>query len=247
MKVFLLFTILSILPVNSTNYTPKTWYGRVFESAYFYSLPQDDSQMFVIEPSYFVQLTADYNHTFYRAKYLGINGFVKKIDVQVTSNKISKPFLDDIYFRVYLSHSQTMYSAPDSSSEVIKEIPLYTKNVCFIGRIAGQTLIKERSNEWYYCKFSLDKTYYGYIYSEGVDQMTKINKNLEECEYVEYADFSIPNTQLSVVPQDSQSYNFVVLFVIMAVGIFVVLIIKGKSILEGKSKKNKEVTNFLEN
>lgn len=247
MKVFLLFAMLSILPINTTSHAPKTWYGRVFETAYFYSLPQDDSKMFVVETSYFVQLTGDYNHTFYSAKYMGINGFVKKIDVQVTSSNISKPFLEDIYFRVYLSQSQTMYSAPNSASEIIKEIPIYAKNVNFIGRIDGQTLIKERSNEWYYCKFSLDKTYYGYVYSEGIDQMTKINKNVEECEYVEYADFSTPSTQLSVVPQDSQSYNFVVIFVIVAVGIFVVLIIKGKTILEGKGKKNKEVTNFLEN
>lgn len=247
MKVFLLLTIFSLVPLCPTSYTPKIWYGRVFDLAYFYSLPQDDSEMFAIEPSYFVQLTADFNTTFYRAKYMGVEGFVKKKDVQVTSSNIKKPFLNDIFFRVYLSQSQTIYSSPTSNSSVIKEIPLYTKNVCFIGKINGQTLISERSNEWYYCSYTLDKTYYGYVYSEGIDQMTKINKNVEECDYVEYADFSTPTNQLSVVPQDSQSYNLVVIFVILAVGVFVILALKGKSIIENKGKKNKEVTNFLEN
>lgn len=246
MKVFLLLTIFSIVPICPTNYTPTIWYGRVFDSnVYFYSLPQDNSEQFIIEPSYFVQLTADFNSTFYKAKYMNIEGFVKKKDVQVTSNKIAKPFLENVYFRVYLSQSQTMYSSPNTHSNIIKEIPLYTKNVCYLGSIIGETVIKERSNEWYYCKYTLDKTYYGYVYSEGIDQMSKINKNTEECEYVEYADFSIQNNQLTVIPQDSNSYNLVVIFVILAVGVFVIMIIKGKSILE--NKKNKEVTNFLEN
>lgn len=248
MKTFLLCTLIAITPISTTPKTP-IWYGRVFDTyVYFYSTPQDDErfQMFIIEPSYFVQLTQEFNSTFYSAKYRNITGYVKKKDVQATSSSIKNPYLDNIYFRVYLRESQTLYTKPSSQSDVIKEIPLYTKNVEYIGKIQGETMIKERTSDWYYCKYTLDKTYYGYIYAEGVDQMSTIYKNNEECDYVEIPDFSTPTNNLSIVTTDSNGYNKLVVFVSIFVLIFVFLAIKSSSILHSKKQKNKEVTNFLD-
>lgn len=249
MKAIMLLSIISILPLNTVS-KQSVWYGRVFESGiYFYSSPQDneESKMFLIEPSYFVELTQEFNSVFYSAQYMGISGFVKKKDVQATSSNIKKPFLDYVCFRVYLTESQTMYSNPSSNSEVIKQIPIYTKTVKYIGKINGQTLISERTNEWYFCSYTSDKTYYGYVYSEGIDQISNIYKNTEECEYVEFPDFSAHITNLTILPQDSNNYNAIVLLVCLAMGIFVLLIAKSGSILRSKKQKNKEVTNFLDN
>lgn len=203
--------------------------------------------MFAIEPSYFVELTADFNSTFYSAKYMGVTGFVKKKDVQPTSDAIKNPYPVHISFRIYLPISQVMYSAPTTSADIVVEIPIYTKTLNYIGSSFGEVAIVERSAEWYFCKYTLDKDYYGYIYSEGVDQMNSIPKNIEECSYVEFADFSAPSTNLSVVTTSSKSFNLIVVLICLGVGVFILLIAKSGIILRSKQEKNKEVTNFLDN
>ncbi len=247
MKAFLLLSIISLIPTTAA--TPKTWYGRVFDSnIYFYSSPVDDNEhiMFAIEPSYFVELTADFNSTFYSAKYMGLSGFVKKKDVQPTSDTIKNPYPSQIFFRVYLPISQVMYSAPSTSADIVVQIPIYTKTLNYIGSSFGEVAIVERSNKWYFCKYTLDKEYFGYIYSEGVDQLSNIPKNIEECSYVEFADFSAPSTNLSVVSTSSKSFNLIVVLSCLGVGVFIILVAKSGIILHSKQEK-KEVTNFLDN
>lgn len=203
--------------------------------------------MFEIEPSYFVELTAELNSTFYSAKYMNISGFVKKKDVQPTSDKIKNPYLSKIFFRIYLPISQVIYSSPSTTSQVVAQVPIYTKNIQYIGKTRGEIAIAERSADWYFCKYTLDKDYFGYIYSEGVDQMSTIVKNIEECTYVEFADFSTPTTNLSVVSTNSKSFNLIVVFICLGMGAFILLIAKSGIILRSKQEKNKEVTNFLDN
>lgn len=227
-----------------------SWYGRVFEeNVYLYRTPSDklDNVYFIIEPSYFVELLDNANSVFYKAKYMDIVGYIKKNEVQVTDSKPKTPFLDNVKFRIYLDISQSMYDTPNNiNSSFVAQLPIYYKNATYYGKVYGKSLIEDRTNVWYYCKYTTGKTYYGYIYSDGTDQMTNIYKNTEQCNYVEEPNFH-PTPDLSIIEPQSNDYKIVVILICVPVAIFVFMIIKSGFILRlNKKEKVKEVTNFFD-
>lgn len=255
MKILsILSVILSSLVVpTSQNIQYVEWYAQVLtENVCFYKTAQNSNDVyFILEPTYFVKLLSDENETFYKAEYLNITGYVKKSEVQVVKNKPATPYLTDINFRVFLECSQIMRSAPSSSNNQslqIAFIPIYTNNVQYIGKIKGEEAILERTNIWYYCKYTTDKEYFGYVYSEGCDKLTSIKKNTETCEYIDAPDFTlkIEPDQLTIISSSSFEFKILLIIVSVPVAIFLLMLIRSNIILKIKKEKAKEVKPFFD-
>ena len=258
MKILSLLSVVllsNIIPVNKTS-SYVEWYGQVLEqNVYLYRTPNDiiqDNVYFMVEPTYFVKLTESANSLFYKAEYLDLSCYVKKSEVQVVKDKPATPYLDNINFRIFSSSSQQMRTVPDSSGgskTQVVYIPLFSKDTQYLGKIYGESAIEGRTNVWYYCKYTLDKDYYGYIYSDGCDQMTTINKNTGTYEYFEAPDFSlkINNEELAVIEETSDEFKYVIILVSVPVALFLIMIIRSSIILKSNKKERaKEVKVFLD-
>jgi len=236
------------------NSSSQEFYGRIFNSnTYFYSKPTDDisNAYFELETTYFVKLIADENTNFYKAQYLDLVGYVKKSDVKVTADTPKTPFLKDINFRVFAPISQTMRTHPSSSlgsASQVCYIPYLSKDALYYGKIVGESAIVDRTNIWYFCRYFSDKAYYGYIYSDGCDQMPEIKKNNEIVQYIEKPNFnnSSPTASLAVVQSFDTNYVPIIALVSVPVLIFVIMLVFGKFILKSKKKEAKEIKFFFD-
>ena len=232
------------------------WYARILDKdIYLYRTPIDtieDNVYFIIEPTYFVKLTASYDSIFYKAEYLDISGYVKKTEVQVVQSPPNQPFLENINFRIYGERSQQMRSTPNSnagSSSQVCYLPYLSKDAIYYGKIYGESVIEGRTNIWYFCKYTSSKSYYGYIYSDGCDQLTPYEINDEECVYIDFPDFAKRNetTELSIIDPTSKNYGIIIGLICVPVGIFLIMIIKSQVILRlNKKEKSKEVKMFFD-
>ncbi|MBQ8430493.1 MAG: hypothetical protein IJX26_00910 [Clostridia bacterium] len=255
MKTIALLSILFLIsPSLNTTSTNIEWFAQVLdEEVFLYKSPineEKDNLYFMIEPTYFVKLLESANSTFYKAQYMDIVGYVKKREVQVVDSVPKNPFLTNIRFRVYLDYSQTMRSAPTTNgSDEICYLPYLCKEAIYYGKIYGESVVEERTKIWYYCSYSLDKNYYGYIYSDGCDQMTKINPNTEVVNYIDEPNFEMKtnNNNLSVITPTSNNYKIVIILISIPVAIFVFMLLRSNLILKSKKKeKAKEVKLFFD-
>lgn len=231
----------------------QTYYARVmFDQVYFYKTPyeiNDSSNIyFVLPKSYFVELTDLVENDFYKANYLNFSGYVKKDSVQAIEGIPSSPYLKNINFRVYAELSRNLRSEPNTSngsSSQVAYIPLYTRNITYIGSIYGETLIDGRTNIWYYCKYSADKDYYGYVYSDFCDELTPIVENTEKVTYLDNPTFKIESNQNNyTLPQSDNKLGIIVGILSVPALIFLFMIIKGKHILSKEKYNNKEVIDY---
>ncbi len=228
----------------------NTYYARVlFEQVYLYKTPIEDNSLsnihFELPKTYFVELIGKENN-FYKAKYLDFYGYVKKDSVQAVANAPINPFLTNINFRVYASLSETMWStaSTQNNSSIITQIPHLTNNLTFIGKINGECLIENRTNIWYFCKYTLDKEYYGYVYSDFCDEMTTISNNIEELEYISNPTFEVVVPPTKTIPQNSNAVGIVIGILSIPVLIFVFMIMKGTRILNSERTHKKEVVDY---
>lgn len=243
----------NVYPCVFADYT-STYYAKVlYEQVYLYKSPLDDNSTnnihFEIPFSYFVELIDNENDIFYKAKYLNTFGYVKKESVQAVETAPNSPFLDNINFRIYADLSRNLYSEPTSSSAtsaLIATIPLYSRNITYIGKIYGETLIDGRTNVWYYCKFSADKEYYGYVYSDFCDEIpSPFPTNTEEITFTTNPTFEIeqqPTTQS--IPFNTKYTSIIVGILCVPALLFVFMIIKGKSFFTKEKPHNKEVIDY---
>ena len=226
----------------------ETYYARVlFEQVYLYKTPTEDNSTsnihFELPKTYFVELVGKENN-FYKAKYLNFYGYVKKDSVQAVNDAPINPFLTNINFRVYASLSETMWSNPTQKSNTITQIPHLTNNLTYIGKVNGECLIENRTNVWYFCKFTSDKDYYGYVYSDFCDQMTSISDNLEEVEYISNPTFEVETPPTKTIPENSNAVGIVIGILSIPVLIFVFMIMKGTKILSGDKISKKEIIDY---
>ena len=243
----LIILIVSIVFTSITSLPPAYAEGECFarilsNDVYFYSSPSGESSdniLFEIPKSYFVRLKDIAENDYYLAEYNGITGYVKKDSVRAVAGTPSKPYLTNISFRVYADPSRDMRSYPaidNSLSDRITYIPLYSKNIEYIGRVYGQELVLNRTNVWYYCKYTTDKEYYGYVYSDFCDEMTPIYENTENMEYIDNPTFSTPTPTTTTTNMNSKSIGIIVAVLTIPAILFVILILKSKHIL-GYSKR----------
>ena len=245
MFIFFLLAILSLgLYTNKFFvYADSECYARVeFNQTYLYREPILDNStsntLFELPKTYFVKLIDRAGDDFYLANYNGISGYVKKDSVRAISGTPSSPYLTNISFRVYAEPSRDMRTYPSNDSNLSNQvvyIPLYSKNIEYLGSIKGQELILNRTNVWYYCKYTADKDYYGYVYSDFCDEMTPLYDNTEQFSYTDNPTFL--DVKESNEINHSKMLGLIIAIMSIPAVIFIVLILRGKHILDYKSKR----------
>ena len=133
-----------------------------------------------------------------------------------------------------------------SSSIKVATIPLYSRNIVYYGKISGEEVIEGRTNYWYYCKFTADTNYYGYVYSDFCDEMpATMPINTEEVTYIQNPTFeSSPAEKTSSIPMKSSKTGIIVAILTIPAIAFFFMIIKGKNIITKQKLKDKEIVDY---
>ena len=231
----------------------KTYYAQIlFDSVYLYKTPTNDSVAniyFELPKTYFVELLDNATQDFYLVRYINIKGYVKKESVQAVEKIPVTPFLDNINFRVYADLSRGLYSEPNASSStssLVANIPLYSRNLTFYGKIIGENLIEGRTDIWYYCKYTADKDYYGYVYSDFCDELPNPTPtNSEEVSYITNPTFEEEiNQNANHIELNSGTNAIITAIITIPALIFIFMIIKNKNVLKKEHVKEKEIKEY---
>lgn len=243
MNILISIFILCISLMSSSvgfTYASAPDYAQILENnVYLYktaSLNTDNSNIhFILEKTYFVELLSD-SGEFYRARYCDITGYVLKTQVQCVSGTPATPYLQNVTMRACYSEGCIIYSQPNSaSSYYIMNIPRYSRDLYYLGKIYGEALIPERTNLWYCVRYRTSTTdQIGYVYSDGVDQMTSYVKNTETLPYTELPSFMLTT---DTVPKSTK--NAIIILLSIPALLFVFMIIRGSSILYSTKPKSK--------
>lgn len=252
--ILILFSIQNSFTVSYAS-TYDTYFARVmYDDVYLYKTPVDittyDNVMFILPRTYFVELTEDANTDFFKANYLNFTGYVKKDQVQTIEGRPQNPYLTDMNFRVFNDLSRDLRSEPttiNGSSTQIAYIPLLCRDLTFYGIIYGETKVEGRTNVWYYCKYTADQEYYGYVYSDYCDEFdyADIPENTEDVTYIPYPEFGKveENTEVSL-PTESKTTTLVIAILCVPALIFVFMILKNSKLMSEKKGSQKEVKDF---
>lgn len=250
--------ILSLLLLLSTLTTPNyvyadhvyNYFARImYNNVYLYkqALDIDDysNVYFTLPRTYFVELLDDQG-IFYLVNYNGITGYVKKESVQTVAETPQNPYLSNISFRIYSEQSRSLRTEPTEdggAATQITYIPLLNRNLTYYGTIAGQSLIDGRTNVWYYCKYTADQDYYGYVYSDFCDEMSTITDNTEDVSYISGPSFGPPQEEQSL-PINDNTTTIVVCILSVPALVFVFMILKSSIILNKEKKISREVKEY---
>ena len=229
-----------------------TYFARVmFDDVMLYRAPVDTTDSsnvyFELPKTYFVELLDSANDTFFYVKYMSFEGYVKKDSVQAITSTPSNPYLENISFRVYAELSRNLRNEPNTTSGTSSQvayIPLLSRNLIYYGKIEGECLIEGRTNIWYYCKFTADKDYYGYVYSDFCDELTPILTNSEEVTYTSNPDFKPVEIEQTSIPPNDKSVGVIVAILAVPTLIFLFMIIKSKNILTKERVRDKEIIDY---
>lgn len=236
-------------PLNAS--TSKTYFARVmFDNVQLYKTPyplEDYSNIyFVLPQTYFVQLVDEVDD-YYKVNYINFSGYVKKDSVQTIVGIPKNPFLTNVRFRVYSEQSRDLRTLPTVSmgnSSQVAYIPLYSRNLTFYGKVVGETLIEERTNVWYYCKYSADSEYYGYVYSDFCDLMTGYTDNTENVTYTDNPSFAEVSPNNNSATLNKKATGIIITVLMVPALIFVFLILKGSKLISKDKAKVKEVSDY---
>ncbi len=228
-------------------------YARImFDDVYLYKTTVDIDEytnvLFSLPKTYFVQLLDNAGNDFFKVNYLNFTGFVKKECVQTIIGTPRTPYLENISFRVYSEQSRDLRNEPTTqggSSQQVAYIPLYSRNLTYYGAIQGESLIEERTNIWYYVKYSADKDYYGYVYSDFCDKFSDMPLNTEEVVYTTYPDFGkTENYNPSAVPLESNTAGIIIGILTVPALIFVFMVLKGTKLMRKEKTSSKEIKDY---
>lgn len=165
-----------------------TYFARINSTeSYLYSTPstETDSIIFKLPATYYVELTGnadDSENAFYTANYNGINGYVQKSDVTPVQGYPINPFASNLSFRVFVPSGTDLRSTPSATTpfNILTSLPYMTTNLIYYGTKAGEEVISQRGNEWYFCKYIGQTTeYLGYVYAGFCDLLPPITENQE--------------------------------------------------------------------
>lgn len=190
---FLCINIILIQPF-CINIFADTNYARAENTIYLYksATNSDDTSNIhcIIEKGYFVEITESISN-YFSVNYNGINGFVKKNDVEEIINTPQTPYPDNI--KLIIGSDCNLRSSPTIKSEsnnIIATLKSGESNLSFIGRIYSEEAIDFGGTTWYLVKYQNN---YGYIYNKYVKSITPIIENTEEVSYKSKLNSDISN------------------------------------------------------
>ena len=155
--------------------------------------------------------------------------------------------LKNVSFRVYAELSRDLRTEANTSStsSQVTYIPLYSRNLTYYGKVKGECLIDGRTDVWYYCKYSAEKEYFGYVYSDFCDELTQIIDNTEQVTYIENPTFLYLTEPTSyTIPENDNRLAIIVGILSVPAIVFLFMIIKGKHILSKTRYKDKEIIDY---
>jgi len=246
--VIINFVVCLFHPINYVNAQSSVAYAQILHAGcYLYKTPVDNTSYsntyFMLENSYFVELLSDYNDDFYKAKYLDVVGYVKKSQVQCVQGTPKTPYLNNISFRVYGNLSRALYNKPyaNTNNPTLKVyLPLYCEDLIYYGIIYGESAVEERTNIWYYCKYTVTNEC-GYVYSDACDKMTTIVPNSEKLPYISTPQWNISSKPKQLISIDSKPFKISIVLICIPFIIFAILLLK---IAYTKRQNKKEIDTF---
>lgn len=233
-----------------------TYFARImYDDVYLYKSPSDDDNYsnlyFKLPVTYFVELYDNYDDNFYCARYMNFEGYVKKDKVQAIVGRPNTPYLNNVNVRVYDERSRDMRKMPTAlggEEDRICFLPCPEQNLTLIGTIEGDTVIEKRTNIWYFCKYSAEKDYYGYIYSDDCDdgngnEIIWQNNN-EVVSYTQNVTFNVDDPA-QALPQDNKTVSIIVTVLSIPAIIFIILLFKSSKIINKEhSRPTKEIKDY---
>jgi len=246
MKILLIIIniFLSIFqPIKEIN-AESVAYAQITQAGcYLYKTPQDNTNysnvFYMLESSYYVQLLSDYNNEFYKARYIDTVGFVKKSQVQCVQGIPKTPYLNNVSFRVYSNSSRGMYDKPfvNSNNPNLKTyLPLYCEDLIYYGKIYGESVIDERTNIWYYCKYTITNEC-GYVYSDACDKMSSIITNSEKLPHISSPQWNVQVSSTPLFEVDSKPFKITTILLCIPFAIFAILLFKFAIIKRGNKNE----------
>ena len=223
-------------------------YAQILHNGcYLYKAPVDNTNYanvyFMLENSYFVELLSDYDDEFYKAKYLDVIGYVKKSQVQCVQGTPQNPFLDNISFRVYSNNSRGLYDKPymNTNNPTLKlYLPLYCRDLIYYGIVYGESAVEERTNIWYYCKYTTTGVC-GYVYSDACDKMDTIIPNSEKIPYLSTPKWNLtPPQNNQLIAINGKPFKITIVLICIPFIIFAILLFK----LALSKQQKKEIDTF---
>lgn len=182
----------------SLAFAEQKQFARVLnENAYLYKNPvyqqTEENVFFLLEKTYFVQLYEITNDYFYKASYMGIDGYVLKSDVRCVAETPQTPYANSSSFRVYAQNGLTLRSSPTTKNGMFNKvatIPFLDSNLQYVGKISAEESVAYRGSDWFFCRyFKGDEQFEGYVYAGYCDMLTPIAENLEVVTYIDYPIF----------------------------------------------------------
>lgn len=230
----------------------QTYFARILQdNVNLYKSPIEAEDytnvLFVLPKTYFVQLLDNAGNDFFKAKYKDFYGYVKKDKVMPVVGTPQTPYLNDINFRVFaeLSRDMRTYPTTKTNSSQVVYVPNLSRNLTYFGTVIGDSLIDGRTNVWYYCKYSADKDYYGYIYSDFCDELPKqLPINSEEISYTTEPNFNAIEPEKTSLPLENKATGIVIAILSVPACLVVYLIMQSSKVISTKRAKQKEVTDY---
>ena len=169
----ILFILLSVYVVKdkqnklvSTDTFTSGYATVLTNDCYFYSSPNYEDKVFLLEESYFVKVLEVYDPVFFKVQYLEFEGFVEKSKINFVEEFPKEPYLVGITFDIYDMGNVCLRSTPETlenDSNIVCTIKKSTKNLTYYGKCAGEEAIKGLGNIWYYSAFQDE---YGNLYDD---------------------------------------------------------------------------------
>ena len=196
-----LFIFVSIFTVKQTqtkvaSTTATSGYAQIVTNdCYLLKNANQDSKYFLLEQSYFVKVTEDFDDVFFKVNYLEFDGFVEKSKVSFVEEYPDTPFLSGITFDIYSLGNVCMRSSPitlNDDSNILCTIPQNTKDLLYYGKISGEEAIDGLGNIWYYSAYQDEdnNVYKGYIYAPLVTNLSNITTSDQVVTFVDVVGFT---------------------------------------------------------
>jgi hypothetical protein len=188
------------LPENNTFCQAKQ-YARITKSNIaFYKEPfvSNDNILFYPEITYFVELIAPEENSFYKARYMDIDGYVLASDLVFVSGQPQNPFPENIGLKILSSNGLNLRSSPIASQgpfNILCTLPFLESNIKYIAKTFGEEYAPAMGDTWYYCTYITgQENISGYLYSVYCYPLANIPRNMEELQTVDKPYFSEEST-----------------------------------------------------
>ena len=229
----------------------QTYFARIMsDDVYLYKSAYDFDDVsniyFKLPETYFVELVGEENN-FFKVNYLSFCGYVKKEQVQTIVGAPLTPYLENINFRIYSEQSRDLRIEPTlkgGANSQVAYIPLLSRNLTYYGTVVGESLIEGRTNVWFYCKYSADKDYYGYVYSDFCDEITEILPNTEQVSYTTNPNFNPKPTEPKTLPLENKTTGIIIAILSLPAAVFIMLVFKNKILVPKNNIKGKEIIDY---